>query len=104
MAMSKDLRVILVKLADRLHNMRTIKHMRPKSRCKKRARRWISLPRLPGGMGMQWMRDELEDLAFQRPEPRWVANHHAALYQLCKKNRGDVIEQITAEMKSVLTA
>ncbi|KKK68195.1 hypothetical protein LCGC14_2946480, partial [marine sediment metagenome] len=69
MAMAKDLRVILVKLADRLHNMRTIKSMRPDKQVKKARETMDIYAPLAGRMGMQWMREELEDLAFQVLNP-----------------------------------
>jgi hypothetical protein len=72
MAMSKDLRVILVKLADRLHNMRTIKSMKPDKQAQKARETMEIFAPLAGRMGMQWMREELEDLSFKvlNPEAR----------------------------------
>jgi guanosine-3',5'-bis(diphosphate) 3'-pyrophosphohydrolase len=72
MAMSRDLRVILVKLADRLHNMRTIKSMNPDKQAQKARETMEIYAPLAGRMGMQWMREELEDLSFKvlNPEAR----------------------------------
>ena len=72
MAMSKDMRVILVKLSDRLHNMRTIRSMRPEKQTQKARETMDIFAPLAGRMGMQWMREELEDLAFKvlNPEAR----------------------------------
>lgn len=63
MATSRDLRVTLVKLADRLHNMRTIKSMNPDKQAQKARETMDIYAPLAGRMGMQWMREELEDLA-----------------------------------------
>ena len=73
MAMSKDLRVLLVKLADRLHNMRTIRHLRPDKQQRKARETMDIFAPLAGRMGMQWMREELEDIAFRilQPRARW---------------------------------
>jgi len=72
MATSRDLRVTLVKLADRLHNMRTIKSMSPEKQAQKARETMDIYAPLAGRMGMQWMREELEDLSFKvlMPEAR----------------------------------
>ena len=98
MAMSKDLRVILVKLADRLHNMRTIKSMRAEKQAKKARETMDIYAPLAGRMGMQWMREELEDLAFKvlNPEGRQSIIRRFVMLQ---KETGDVIERITGDME-----
>jgi len=101
MAMSKDLRVILVKLADRLHNMRTIRHMRPEKQAKKAQETMDIYAPLAGRMGMQWMRDELEDLAFRvlKPDARTSIIRRFLTLQ---KETGDVIPKITEDIEAVL--
>ncbi len=101
MAMSRDLRVILVKLADRLHNMRTIRSMRPEKQVKKARETMDIFAPLAGRMGMQWMREELEDLAFKviNPEAR---NSIIRRFVNLQRESGDVIGQITTDIRSEL--
>ncbi|MDR9484860.1 MULTISPECIES: RelA/SpoT family protein [Sediminimonas] len=101
MAMSRDLRVILVKLADRLHNMRTIKAMRPEKQVQKARETMDIFAPLAGRMGMQWMRDELEDLAFKVLNPEGRASIIRRFITL-QKETGDVIHRITGDMSSEL--
>ncbi|MCU4652572.1 bifunctional (p)ppGpp synthetase/guanosine-3',5'-bis(diphosphate) 3'-pyrophosphohydrolase [Roseibacterium sp. SDUM158016] len=101
MAMSKDLRVILVKLADRLHNMRTIRHMPPEKQAKKAHETMDIFAPLAGRMGMQWMREELEDLSFRVLNPDARASIIRRFITL-QKETGDVIPKITDDIETVL--
>jgi GTP pyrophosphokinase/guanosine-3',5'-bis(diphosphate) 3'-pyrophosphohydrolase len=101
MAMSRDLRVILVKLADRLHNMRTIKSMKPEKQAQKARETMEIFAPLAGRMGMQWMREELEDLSFKvlNPEAR---NSIMRRFVTLQRETGDVVHKITADIRHEL--
>src|SRR5882757_119396 len=69
LAIADDVRVLLVKLADRLHNMRTIEYMRPEARRRIAEETLDIYAPLAGRIGMYELREELESLAFRELNP-----------------------------------
>ena len=91
-AISSDIRVLLVKLADRLHNMRTLEHVKPEARRRASEETLEIYAPLAGRMGMQALREELESLAFKWLHPEAYNAVMDRLAQLTDRNRGLVDE------------
>ena len=119
LAISKDVRVLLVKLADRLHNMRTLDHVSPDKRVRIAQETMDIYAPLAGRMGMQNVRDELEDIAFKVLNPDAYEDYIAALqkkeianlreglrlgYSTPKRDVELVIEQLDAILAAPVTA
>ena len=101
LAISTDIRVLLVKLADRLHNMRTLKHMRPAKRKVIAEETMDIYAPLAGRMGMQWVREELEDHAFRWLNPEAYAAVVERLKILRERNQG-LIDEIEGALTTKL--
>jgi RelA/SpoT family (p)ppGpp synthetase len=101
LAIADDVRVLLVKLADRLHNMRTLEFVPPASRRRIAEETLDIYGPLAGRMGMQEMREELEDLAFQVLDPEAYAVIMQRLDALAERNR-NLIGEIEAQLSSQL--
>jgi len=97
LAVSTDIRVLLVKLADRLHNMRTLEHMPEEARGRIAEETLDIYAPLAGRMGMHDMREEMEDLAFRTVNPEAHATIAKRLAELRTRNRA-LIERIETEL------
>ncbi|MFL5023629.1 RelA/SpoT family protein [Microvirga sp. RSM25] len=98
LAVADDVRVLLVKLADRLHNMRTLQFMPPDKR-KRIAEETLDIyAPLAGRMGIQEMREELEELSFQNLDPEAYEAIKRHLHELSTKS-----EKLVDEIERTLT-
>ena len=101
LAMSRDIRVLLVKLADRLHNMRTLHFVRDPDRRKRIARETMEIyAPLAERIGMDAIKTELQTLAFTQLEPEAYATIQARLNFL-RGQGADVIDDVRRELIQV---
>lgn len=92
LAIAEDVRVLLVKLADRLHNMRTLHFMPPEARRRSAEETLDIYAPLAGRMGMQELREELEDLAFREINPDAYDVVSSRLNALAERNQALIAE------------
>ena len=103
LAMSKDVRVLLVKLADRLHNMRTLGHVKPEKRQRVAQETMDIYAPLAGRMGMQLIREEMEDIAFKILNPEANKIIHDRLERLHAES-GDSLQEIELALSKELAS
>jgi GTP pyrophosphokinase len=101
LAMSKDIRVLLVKLADRLHNMRTLHFVQKPERRQRIARETMEIyAPLAERIGMDAIKSELQSISFRELEPEAYDTINARLAFL-RGQGADVIEEVRAELRRV---
>ncbi|WP_225411428.1 RelA/SpoT family protein [Stigmatella hybrida] len=100
-AMAQDIRVILVKLADRTHNMRTLDHMSEEKQARIAQETLDIYAPLANRLGISWIKTELEDLSFRYVKPQ---DYFALLEKLNrrKKEREKYIEDTSALIRTKL--
>ncbi len=101
-AMSKDIRVLMIKLADRLHNMRTLEFMKEESR-RRIAQETLDIHApLARRLGIDWMKRELENLAFGALDPE-AAKELDRRIAVNRKRRERYMEEVIAVLSSRLS-
>ncbi len=101
LAMSKDIRVIIIKLADRLHNMRTLEFMKP-SKQEEKAKETLDIyAPLANRLGISKMKVELEDLSLKYLYPKEYEELTSSIAER-KDNRIDKVNDIVTEVKEAL--
>src|SRR3979409_1434776 len=103
LAIADDVRVLLIKLADRLHNMRTLEFVPPTARRRIAEETLDIYAPLAGRMGMQEMREELEDLSFRTLDPEAYAVVMQRLDSLADRNRnliGEIESQLSRNLQN----
>ena len=103
LAMSQDVRVILVKLSDRLHNMQTLNHLKPAKRIRIAQETMDIYSPIANRLGLNSLYQELEDLAFRHIHPlRYKTINKAIL--AARGNRKEVIGRILDDIQKRLKA
>ncbi|MFN3132196.1 MULTISPECIES: bifunctional (p)ppGpp synthetase/guanosine-3',5'-bis(diphosphate) 3'-pyrophosphohydrolase [unclassified Roseibium] len=92
LAIADDVRVLLVKLADRLHNMRTLHHMPEHKRGRIAEETMEIYAPLAGRMGMHDMREELEDISFHTLNPEAYETINERLEDLRERNKDLILD------------
>lgn len=101
MAMSQDIRVLLVKLADRLHNMRTLQFLPSKEKKIKKATESLEIyAPLAGRIGLNKIKDEIQELAFEIIDPPARLQIIEKLTEIREKNK-DLIEKILDQLAEI---
>ena len=101
LAMSKDIRVLIIKLADRLHNMRTLEYMVPKKREEKSLETLEIYAPLAGRLGIYSIKSELEDLALKYLHPAEYKDLSIKVSEK-EKERGEVVGRLIEEVRKIL--
>ena len=102
LAMSEDIRVLLVKLADRVHNMRTLKYHKKPEKRQRIARETMEIyAPLAERIGMQEMKNELEELSFKELYPEAYESINVRLSFL-REQGGDLVARIIEALKNDL--
>ena len=102
LAMSEDIRVLLVKLADRLHNMRTLHHIpKPEKRSRIALETMEIYAPLAERVGMKEVKDELEEIAFREINPEGYNSINKRL-EFLRNEAGTLVETIVSEIQALM--
>ncbi|MBT4921592.1 MAG: bifunctional (p)ppGpp synthetase/guanosine-3',5'-bis(diphosphate) 3'-pyrophosphohydrolase [Rickettsiales bacterium] len=103
LAMSRDIRILLIKIADRLHNMRTLQHV-PKAKRMKIAKETLEIyAPLTERIGIHAIKDDLQDLAFKEMHPE-VRNSILQRLEYLRKSGGiDIINRNTERLHEIIS-